>query len=1249
LTLADDVIVSGKLVIEQQNEVLIQSKNLAIPFKVELASTGTLKVNHISSTIILDESVLDCAVGIVENGGVILTINGGLVSQGSNSYTIINITGTMFTFDGKMKTVNGYNIQIDNGVLNSSTGLSGIISAVDVGRYEVMLGEIRYTPSGSSISTFRQNLTFYWTIVENPRILISGYESDKSDAESALTAVGVALPSPSDVADETMYVVYSQSMLTAKTITGEVYFINGSDDKLVSIFTEPLGNEDNMRKAWYFSFDVGEEAEDWTPINGDYLIRILIDGTVAATTIVTIDSISTQFIEEKGAGYNEYGVGTQSDFTSLGIEYIDSFKDETMHLVYVQNGYASMNMRGEAYYLNSSGDEVFVYGESFVSQDGVGVWFFSFDDNGEAASWFPLDGTYYLRLIDDDSDTLMLESIVTVATGSVFIEEIDSGYFADSADVYDAFSAIGIDYISGILNETMYVAYAQNGYVSIDMRGEAYYVNSNGMEIPIYADLFVSPDGVMIWYFSFDDFGTANLWTPLAGTYEIRLYDDNTGDLMLSTSIDIVDDSKLMEMVDVGYYEDSSDVLNALDSHGITYISDVASNTMYLLYRQNGYSSTEMYGKLYYDNTESYLQLFGETLISDNGVRVWYFSFANGGQVGSWDLTSGDYTLELYSDDVIVLSTTISPTFPQHMVIKGAGYDVDADDVNLAIESLGRGDIVVTEDRTVYVVYSQNGYGSSQMSGNLYFGNYMIYSEILPSYDGLREWHFSFDNEIQDWPFINGTYAIEICADGVVVGYVTFFVSDGTDWSFVDFYGNGDSTFNMDLMFSSSINNGYSAGVLLESVDANVDLYYINGYNGYDGYYFDFIVMPNYLGVDWNKVDLSITDLAGNSMPFDFSNGSILLGLGAVVPSAFKILIDLDGNETAYSPVEYTIDIAYSPGSVYEIVYVYHDNSEYRITAMVGSDVLLPTPKKLEGFDGWENNGNMYLVNQYYNVASDQGRLIYFYASYGGMYDVVLMDDNNIVKTYTAMKGDALSLPTMPSTGDLKFVGWAVEVLLDDGTSVAGIPIVGQYIVSIVDIQVNGEIVLRSCYELDPYIVITYGNANNGSVFGNTSVMSGNYVFIVVNADPSYSLSKLSVIDSNGASVGYSMLMPGSLYMVLAGNDDLEVDVEFTYVGLSFRVSLEEVGTGVQAYVDGSNIPAGSSVSIKYTCMQHVYDSFIGGYVWEVSYVTETVVASNTHFFGIIPQGVDLVDACLTYEVGGETYQVWSATMKYIG
>ena len=211
----------------------------------------------------------------------------------------------------------------------------------------------------------------------------SGYEDTASAAITALNEAG-RTDITDGVADKTMYVIYSQNGYTDSTMTGEVTF----DGKV--IYSEDLLATDGLR-AWYFSFDEGQQASDWTLVNGTYTIVIYADDEVVLTVDVTVAGM-----DYVGSGYEVYADDATIALEDLGIEVSDVI-DDTMFIVYRQTGYTDCTMQGFVYY----GSKL-VYSETLKSIDGLRAWYFSFDD--QASKWTLINGTYTLQICTVDSE-----------------------------------------------------------------------------------------------------------------------------------------------------------------------------------------------------------------------------------------------------------------------------------------------------------------------------------------------------------------------------------------------------------------------------------------------------------------------------------------------------------------------------------------------------------------------------------------------------------------------------------------------------------------------------------------------------------------------------------------------------------------------------------------------------------------------------------------------------------------------------
>ncbi len=1325
LNLSDDLEVQGKLIIASHKNVTVKGTGQ----NIDVIVGGTLEVGA-GTAVLMDRVSMKCY-GTFNGDGIFVTVNDDSnIETDSTSLVSFKVDSPVVSYTANVINVTTYSIKCEgNASLDSFGAMTGNISGTDVGDYAVS-AEIKYTKNGSASSTLTE-INFYWTIAPGISIVGSGYYADAGVVMDALDSLGRG--DIDDVAPNTMYVVYGQGGFSGMQMMGKLFYKNGSDDRLVEVFSEELLDTDGVR-CWYFSFADGQQVDDWDLMNGQYIMKIYANGNEVRTGMPIIVNVNGQdpFIKELGSGYYADPADVYAAFGSMGITYVEDVAPNTMYLVYAQNGYTSIDIVAKAFYLNSVGieeKEIEVFSQSFVSADGIRIWYFSFDDQyGEAKDWTPLNGNYDLYLYEKESmDTLIGPTTVTISNYDEIVEEIGSGYFVDPVDTYDALEALGITYVDDIASETMYLVYAQNGHGSMNIIAKAYYVNMiNGIEeeIQINTESFTSVDGVRIWYFSFADGqpGNATDWTPIDGKYKLYLYDENDTEnpLMDPAVVTIENEDKIFEEISSGYFADALDAYAAFEALGITYVDDIASETMFFVYRQNGYTDSQMTGRLlYYNGSDVDILVFSEQLLSDNGVRIWYFSFEDGQQVSGWDLVNGDYTFELYADEVFVdsIMLTISDMSP-FINIKGSGYNSDVDIVEQEMADLGRGDINDVIGRTMYMVYSQNGYINSHMKGVLKYDNATIFEEDLLDINGIRAWYFSFDDQLNDIPCMNGTYTLEIYADEILIAYSTVTITDGYDWSYIDFNGVDDSTFNDTLIFNDLDQSQMENDTLMKYIEVTGSVYFAN-YYWFNGYFLEFVISASDISIGSEVSDWSIEVYNEFGYEMDIyvdDNGRIVMYLGSDYSwrTYFNFVVDFDGEGTSYLPVDYNVSLDLEDGTEFVIEFVYKNGEKFSIIREKDAEIQLPSSNDNDGFIGWfnEDDWEYYLVNQFFKVDSDSGRIITFTASYD-LYEIWLDGETYFVDAYV---GQAITLPWGGVKPNEVFAGWYLN-----GTKISG-----QYIVSaadafdgVIDIfsiyndmepeplfyTVNFEMfgqIFGSCtvkegdmitlpsaaveegyafagwYDGEDFVGtwgsvytpwddvtltasfvslgvnhISYDAEGNGSVLGNTSAFEGDYFFIFVSPEGGFVISDISIFDSDENPVPCYPVLSGSLYMAYMGDKDLYVMATFAQSESKYDVHVSQTSdnSAVVTIYGGSPVPSATVVSITYTYLTDI--EIDGDIYW--AYVTSSYVTelTSTEMPARVtdfspPSGTVSMFAEMKYTIGDRNYQISSGTVVWV-
>ena len=164
-----------------------------------------------------------------------------------------------------------------------------------------------------------------------------------------------------------------------------------------------------------------------------------------------------------------------------------------------------------------------------------------------------------------------------------------------------------------------------------------------------------------------------------------------------------------------------------------TTISDTASNTMYVVWDQAGYSTAgylnTVVGKLYYNGSEVYSETLydynsgspASTIMTEDGTRVWYFSFDN--NASSVAKNDGLYRLD-------IVHTTVAAPSTESTVLSST--------VNVVFDSsvAGVGDFRVaafTDANTGAMVQLESASSAGLLDGTLSLGGVYYYDT-----DGIR-------------------------------------------------------------------------------------------------------------------------------------------------------------------------------------------------------------------------------------------------------------------------------------------------------------------------------------------------------------------------------------------------------------------------------------------------------------------------------------------------------------------------------
>ncbi len=114
-------------------------------------------------------------------------------------------------------------------------------------------------------------------------------------------------------------------------------------------------------------------------------------------------------------------------------------------------------------------------------------------------------------------------------------------------------------------------------------------------------------------------------------------------------------------------------------------------------------------------------------------------------------------------------------------ILGGAGFYQNAEVARLALSVLGSTYSEGIDENTMFIVYAQEGYSESEMTGAVWYKNgdkyEFVYDEGLPKTDGLRTWLFSDNGQVEK-KFVNGgTYKIVIYENKIALFDIDVYVA----------------------------------------------------------------------------------------------------------------------------------------------------------------------------------------------------------------------------------------------------------------------------------------------------------------------------------------------------------------------------------------------------------------------------------------------------------------------------------------
>lgn len=666
------------------------------------------------------------------------------------------------------------------------------------------------------------------------------------------------------------------------------------------------------------------------------------------------------------AGYEEDASEALDAISGLGFERTD-VGPKTMFVTYDGRGYEG-DLTAELSYKGKT-----IYSETVAAS---GIWYFSFDAGSPAYGTGagvidPLEvgdyqaGEYELRIVDADGTEYALAK--AAIAGSTCIE---SGYETDGEAVKDIVKDLGGDAHDAI-NRTMYVVYNQFGMTDKTMTGELYYEDGTSF---VFTQDLLSKDGVRTWYFSFDDELSKEGVQYLPGDYTIVIKAD--GSEVFRTVVSISD----IMAQDSFYFETASDAELKLSELQGKEITGFADKTVSFVYNQSGFTVAPTYEIYGIDGKV----LMDGAALADDGVRAISFSFENMEQAGKAPY-NGTYRLVMYDDSgkQILEMTHDVDQLGEYCEEVASGFSTDKNDVNTAFADAGKDiDINGIDDYTIWIIYGQNGYTQSDMTGTVTSPAGTTWGESLCADDGLRAWYFSFLNQISHLDFVNGTYKVEIKADGTTILTKDIEVTidaKESEMNFGVFDGEYLGVDSSVMQFLSSISSTET------TVSVSGEVYWLNGYEGFWGQsdtgagYYIALTMDAPDGIDLDEVVLTTgnpNNTIESSKTSTGIDGTLVLYLGDDADfENITLTFDLDGEKPFYKSTAYTLDVSaiVDMEAVYKVVFDEGQENPTFIYVVVGQFVMLPQAAVPgTAIDGWIlPGGDVQAPLTYWMVADD--------------------------------------------------------------------------------------------------------------------------------------------------------------------------------------------------------------------------------------------------------------------------------------
>ena len=466
-----------------------------------------------------------------------------------------------------------------------------------------------------------------------------------------------------------------------------------------------------------------------------------------------------------------------------------------------------------------------------------------------------------------------------------------------------------------------------------------------------------------------------------------------------------------------GYADNAKKAAEDFTAAGGKHSNDVSDKTVWMVWSQFGLSKDKVYGELY-KNGEL---VYREQVKSDDGVRGWYFSFAENQPSYSKETTGvtmpldssfvgkypGVYTLKIVCNDKPVAENEVSVN---GAYTAGYGFEFDSaaaiDGIKKAFAANGgkfvKDDVIA---KTIWMAYYQNGFTKSkEIVGNLYFSEAEefakdakpVFTEAMLKDDGLRCWYMSFDDQLKTAgvELQKGYYRIDIVADGVVIATATCQINSID--SKVDFvtptdeelsaFGITADDIQRDVVFK---NDEIRDGTCTVTVSGK--LIFSNGLAKWNtdaagpaGYYLAFTAKAD---VDWAvaKLETVAKDYVQSGQMFVVYIGKDLEEL-----TEFTVKVDFDDNGTFYNEVAYAFDVSGLKLATFDVVLMdemYGTDGVVFAQVSIGGGFILPNgPDASKDFVGW-------------SIMIDGKETVYSAGAYVKVVDSLIGDDGRIVFT----------------------------------------------------------------------------------------------------------------------------------------------------------------------------------------------------------------------------------------------------------